>query len=317
VRQLEAPYLNLRRYTETGFAAPKLGLAGFFEIELVHIRTGLVVQRCRFRNLIVDAGLEDLGVNKPHTLLTYCAVGTGNSVPANTNISLDTEVGRTNASGGFADTAGTDPGDVYSWGKRTRVFTGAQANGNLTEVGMFRLSAGAPMWCRQLIRDGAGNPTTITKTSEYELRVVYELRYYPETTDVVTNTLINGANQNVTSRRSRWGDLSYWGPLNTFTNNAIDSTTFTGLMGTINGEPAGSLSKISVLGDPYVSGSRQITHTPTWGSTVSNGAIKSLATSTFRTFLPPTQYELTNVINKTDTQKLVAVFTSSWGRAVI
>jgi hypothetical protein len=295
--------------------APRLGLAGFFELELVHIRTGLVAKHLRFKNIITDVGLNTIGTVQLGPILAYCAVGTGSTPAAATDVGLQTEVGRTNANGGFVDTWGTDAGNVFSWGKRARVFTAAQANGNLTEVGMFRNSTGTPMWCRQLIRDASGNPTTITKTSDYELRVIYELRLYPETADVVTSTVINGTAQNVTSRRALWGSVTYWNPFSydllAWQTDFVFTSTST--LGPITSNPSGGSSVAPEL-STYVSGSNQRVATGTWGASVSNYLVKSLWA---RGFTPTTQYELTNAVDKTNTQKLVAVFTSSWGRAVI
>jgi hypothetical protein len=313
---VESPYLSFRRYSEAVLPAPRLGLAGFFELELVHIRTGLVARHLRFKNIITDVGLDAVGTAQIPSLVSYCAVGTGSTPAAATDVGLQTEAGRTNANGGFVDTWGTDANNVYTWGKRTRVFTAAQANGNLTEIGMFQYSSGAPIWCRQLIRDANGTPTTITKTSEYELRAVYELRLYPEVADVVTSTVINGTAQNVTSRRAFWGNANNWNPLRyvMLANDGTNCGVYTGVLGPITGQPSGTATYVNGVVGSYTAGSYQRTATVTYGATVANGTIKSLGTFDFT---PSTQYELTNAVNKTDTQKLVAVFTSSWGRAVI
>lgn len=313
---IESPYLSFRRYTETVLPAPRLGLAGFFELELVHIRTGLVARHLRFKNIITDVGLDLVGgASSISPIVFYFAVGTGSTPAAATDVGLQTEVGRTNGSGGFADTSGTDAGNVFSWAKRTRVFTAAQANGNLTEVGIFQNATGAPMWCRQLIRDANGNPTTITKTSEYELRVTYELRFYPETADVVTNTVINGTAQNVTSRRALWGGTQ-WNPWDSasLARNGGFTYVYTGTLGPITGGPAGTGTQVTAALSSYTAGSHQRIATATYDTTMANNTTKSLLTFNFT---PSTQYELTTGIAKNNTQKLVAVFTSSWGRAVI
>src|SRR5690606_975085 len=114
---------------------------GYFTVELIHARTGLVKRRLHFRNLITDAGLDALaGGARITDLINYLAVGTGSSEPSYTDTTLNAEVARTNSNGGFGDSdARVGDGDLVEYWRRirTRVFTEAQANANLTELGFF------------------------------------------------------------------------------------------------------------------------------------------------------------------------------------
>src|SRR5690606_32618213 len=87
-----------------------------------------------------------------------------------------------------------------SWRRRTRVFTTSQANDNLTEVGVFQSSSSGTMFARQLLLDESGEPTTIVKTSEYELRIIYEFRIYVSSEQLVYDCLVNGDPVGVTSQ---------------------------------------------------------------------------------------------------------------------
>lgn len=207
--------LNLRRYIEVGAVRNAVVVEGYFTVELIHARTGLVKRRLHFRNLITDAGLDALaGGARIRDLINYLAVGTGSSDPSYTDTTLNAEVARTNSNGGFGDSdAMVGSGDLVEYWRRirTRVFTEAQANANLAELGFFSSSSGGAMWNRQLFRDELGNPTTITKTNEDQLRVTYEYRVYPPWDDVVQEIEVNGVPVEVVNRPQRVNNNSYWG----------------------------------------------------------------------------------------------------------
>src|SRR5690606_35179901 len=153
----EAPMLTLRRYVEVGAVHHAIAVEGYFTVELIHARTGLVKRRLHFRNLITDAGLDAMaGGVGISSLINYLAVGTGSSEPSYTDTTLNAEVARTNNNGGFGDSdAVVGSGDLVEYWRRirTRVFTQAEANGNLTELGFFSAASGGTMWNRQLFRD--------------------------------------------------------------------------------------------------------------------------------------------------------------------
>lgn len=240
----EAPLLNLRRYIEVGTVRNAVVVEGYFTVELIHARTGLVKRRLHFRNLITNAGLDALaGGTRISDLIDSLAVGTGSSEPSYTDTTLNAEVARTNSNGGFGDSdAMVGSGDLVEYWRRirTRVFTEAQANANLTELGFF---SGGTMWNRQLFRDELGNPTTITKTNEDQLRVTYEYRVYPPWDDVVQEIEVNGVPVEVVNRPQRVASNTAWGSqgtnaalnglglVGTFTLNASETDTLLGRSG--------------------------------------------------------------------------------------
>src|SRR5690606_27236713 len=100
----EAPMLNLRRYVEVGAVRHAIAVEGYFTVELIHARTGLVKRRLHFRNLITNAGLDALASGTQIiNLINYLAVGTGSSEPSYTDTILNAEIARTNSDGGFGD----------------------------------------------------------------------------------------------------------------------------------------------------------------------------------------------------------------------
>ena len=158
-----------------------MGLSGYFHVQLIDVSTGIIKQELRFKNLLtngfmngVGSGIFTNGIGPSG--FTHLAVGTGNSTPAFTNTTLDNEVSRTNSNGGIADVLGSSASPEYGFVRRTRVFTTAQANGNLSELGFFNAASGGTLLNRALFRDSVGNPTTIVKTNQDILVVVYEWR---------------------------------------------------------------------------------------------------------------------------------------------
>lgn len=195
-------------------AEAKIGLEGRFTVELIHARTGLVKQRLHFRNLIVDDALNAIGAggNPINSMLQYLAVGTGNAEPSAADVALVSELARTNSNGGFPDSAGYVGGaEPYWWLKRNRVFTESEANGNLTELGFFRNSSGAPMFNRQLFRDINGDPVTVVKTSQDQLRIELEFRIYPPVVDVDQNFEVDGISTALKTRAYDIDDNDRWG----------------------------------------------------------------------------------------------------------
>lgn len=318
----EAPLINLRRYKEVGLIEPATRLRGRFFVDLIHARTGDVVRHLEFDNLIVDAGLEAIVTHRMDFMMFYCGVGVGTTAPAVTDVNLELPLVRTNSDGGIVGTGGVIA-TTYGFIRFTREFTEAQANDNLTEVGMFRFVSGAPMLCRQLFKDETGTPTTIVKTSEYRLRVAYEVRTYPVLTDVVYSALVNGAAQDITVRPAiftgspSWGHPgsgTYYGPAIINTQTFL-STAHTGALGAITGSPSGtSSSSDSVVASAYVANSRQRDVEITWGSGKANNttlSFKPLGENT------PHQHQLTTGVAKTSLEKLVLQVRNSWERYVI
>lgn len=146
-------------------------------------RSGREVRGGEQHNLLLDSFLDYIatsthpvgftGYNWTTNLIQesfdYCAVGTGSAEPDVTDTALGSEVARTGTALGTTN-ARTSNG-VYEVSD-TYEFDFAEANGNLTEWGMAPESTGG-LHVRELFRDEVGDPVTVTKTSDYKLRVVY------------------------------------------------------------------------------------------------------------------------------------------------
>lgn len=135
-------------------------------------------------NLITDLGMDHIGqysVFKPapnSTQITparyYLAVGTGSGAPDAADVTLDNEVQRAASSGSFAagDTtyALDTVNDVFrAEALVTRVVTMTDDR-NLTEFG-FSPAASDAIGIRELLRDGGGNPITVSLLNGKTIRV--------------------------------------------------------------------------------------------------------------------------------------------------
>jgi hypothetical protein len=295
-------------------------------VQLIHARSGLVAKELRFRNLVMDVGLNFLGASKVDAL-SYFAVGTSSTAPNVAQVALGAQVGITNSDGGFADQASTwGAGNAYIYARRTRVFTEAQANGNLTEVGVFDAASGGTMFCRSLLKDSGGTPTTIVKTSEFQLRIDYEIRLYPPNAwgDYTFDAPVNGVARTLTARplgtgsSFAWNVFSFGGAPNTGINVAsVGNASFSALDVDVALRSASSTTSFAVAATTktnasYVADSYYRQQTQEWSGAVANGTNYFLwgwngLASTFQVLFPV-------AFTKNNTQKFVIVARMHWAR---
>lgn len=331
----EAPFVLPQRPTRAELVLPKIRLRGIFSWELYNLRTHKVERRGRGDNIITNAGLNALGAESAWNnsgvagLVTFCGVGTGTNAEAATDVVLGNQLIRTNNAGGIFDESGGDGANIYNYTRRTRVFTQAEANGNLTEVGMFSASTGGTMFCRQLLRDELGSPTTIVKTSDYELRITYELRlYHPG--DVEYSFLIDGVARNVRTRAAHFGVR--WGPLGNVAQSANGTTIRAGLstaaIAAVTSYPSTGLVPQNHFNesnggrDAYVASSYQLVYRARWLASVANDtAFQSITTGTTggsSLNIPnlPFQHQLLDgfTVSKNNLQRFDLEWILSWGR---
>lgn len=318
-------------------ATSHTGIEGYFEVELIHKPTGLVKQKLRFRNTITNAALEAIGTGAINTYIVgmWAAVGTGTTEPTVTDTALQTQVGgRTNSRGNpvIASTAGAELSYDYVWGKTTKVFFPGEATGNLTEVGLFFSQTGGTMFCRQLFRDGLGNPVTVVKTADDELRITYELRLYTMKNSSVTTATIKSVSTTCTTRGydldgdNRWWfpsqpespssllyGLGLWG-IRSDTTRIYASNTMPGLFSLQTG---GGTSAASATLAAYGSLSYYRDMTYVWmpaAGTLTVGSIEWGGQAPFYSYLSPFITTFDPVFTKADTERLTFVARMSWGR---
>jgi len=134
-------------------------------------------------NLILDQGIDQLDTNLLCALFENCAVGTGTSTPAATQVELDNEKGRTNnyVSSLCGTTFPADGSSPYTITMK-RGFDFPQGSldsstdGDYTEIGFSHSSsAGQNLFSRALIKDENDNTISVTVSSDQILRIAYEL----------------------------------------------------------------------------------------------------------------------------------------------
>jgi len=192
-----------------------------------------------FNNLVLLNGLNRIGTGG---IMSMAHVGSGSSAPAFGESLLSNLIGTSENVPG-ADITGTNLGEGYAYCRRTFRFPAGTATGNISEVGVGWASN--QLFSRALVKDGAGDPTTVTVLADEVLDLVYELRVYWPTTDNTTTVTLGGVGYSVTVRAS---DVDQWATgtsmfayllANGVTNGLQDVLGYNGSLGTITEGPGG------------------------------------------------------------------------------
>ena len=291
---------------------------GYFKLS-----TNLRGQIAEFPNLILNTGLDLLATNDPY--IEYCFVGTGNTPPTVNDTNMESFVASTISkavnTGGVATSA-----PYYSYQRIVFRFNAGAAVGNLAEVGVGIISpitGNRILFCRTLIKDSFGNPTTITLLPDEILEVTYELRHYVpvvDTTGTITLTGNIGGTydyilrpSNVTSYHPN-ALVGWAGGMNYRHNNYMFTYAHSGGFGPITGTPTGSnYQSTSSKAESYVTGTYSAAVTYFFGVDAGNipEGIKSIV---FTMGTGRYQVEFTPPIPKTNLNSLSLTFGYSWAR---
>lgn len=298
------------------------GVAGYIKIEATNEKTGeRRVVADWFKNLITDAGMNRLGVLNPNCT-QYCLVGSGSNTPAVSDTSLGTFVAvhsTTNASSN--GTAASAP--YYRWFRQTYRFNAGVATGNLTEVGFGWSNSNTNIFSRSLIKDGNGNPTTVTVLADEFLDITYEFRVYQSTTDFVTVKTIEGVDTTITMRPCQITDnyyshspsqLLFYGIRNT-DNGAYGGRVYSGAIADVTLAPSGTTASANatMTSDAYANNSFTMTGTHTIGLNYGNMAFSAyqFAISGFGYY----QVGFSVPVQKTSSKTFTLSVSFTWSRA--
>lgn len=162
---------------------PPISIGGYYYVDLIDAKTGEVKQHLEFPNLITDAGLDFIGTGTTlNSIYNLLAVGTSSTTPTVSDTTLGAKIDDTTNDGGVADSDSTEASPrEFSFRRRTRIFTEAEAIGSLRELGW---EVGGVIANRALFKDLVGNLTTIEKTDNDVLQIVYEYRIFAPQNDV-------------------------------------------------------------------------------------------------------------------------------------
>lgn len=278
-----------------------VGVEGWVTVQLIH-RSGVILRELKFKNQITNGGMDvffsppgiySMGayLNSASGSASFMAVGTGSTAPTAADTTLDTEItpsssNRTSSDGGYTGGSAYVSGTPdYFRGWSTYLFGFSQGNGNLTEIGIFTAVTGGTMIMRQLLKDSGGIPTTIVKTSDEQLRVIYEVRLYPPTSDDTQSAVtISGVNYDITTRAaniSQTGGLGWSANssgifvqmMNWATGNAGATAYETDVLAARTGVPSGTaIHDAGRTPDTYTPGNYYRDVTYEWGAAIANFA---------------------------------------------
>ena len=212
-----------------------IGLKGIFNLKFTNVKTGQV-RELEFENLILNSGLNRLGVGTP---INGCVLGSASSTPVATDTSISSILGSSTtlqASGvGTANTTTPPYWCSYYWTYR---FIEGVATGNISQVAMAYASVGAgtALFSLALVKDSGGTPITITKLADEVLDVTYTLQLYCPSADVTGTISISGVNYNYTVRPA---NAASWSANSNFAGFAL-SKAYTGTLGTQLTNPSGT-----------------------------------------------------------------------------
>lgn len=312
-----------------------LGLAGSFTLTTrkvvmkdgapVYTSTGepvwadAPVVRAEFTNLILNSGLDSLGYRNP---IGGVVVGSGTSIPAISQTSLDQVVAVTNiVQSSQPGIRNTSPPYLsrHTWTYR---FDVGAAAGNLTEVGVgwdiYAADNIGGLFSRSLIKDVSGNPIAITILSDEVLDVAYSLQLQPPQTDVSGQVDIGGVTYNYTIRAANVNS-GIWAPSTLGGDNFKYAIALSGGLEDITGQPQGSGSvDIQSVRRTYIAGSYQHIYDLPFNLNAGNvaGGVRSIyLTTNFGEY----QISFSNAstgetIPKDNTKILNIPFVVSWGR---
>jgi hypothetical protein len=168
--------------------------------------------RAHFKNIITNQGFNYVSTNGG--FIGEVAVGTGNTPETVNDTQLQNFVaGTDNLTSGTSTAQGSAP----FFGSQTNVwrFSEGQAEGILAEAGIGQDNTslnGSDLWSRALIKDGAGDPTTVEVAANEWLDVTYQLRLYPgQLSDDTGSILISGNSHDYVIRNSLVTNGTLWG----------------------------------------------------------------------------------------------------------
>lgn len=287
------------------------------------------VRKHKFDNLITDFGLNSMAslavAESRRDIIRSVQVGSGSTPPAVSDTSLQAHVA-TRGVTTETPTRGVVT-NQYHWRRWTWQFAQGVAAGNLNEIGVGVNTSAGSLFSRALILDSSGNPVTLTILPTEFLTVVYELRNYPPTGDLVRNVTIDGVARTVTIRPyNKWADTESWqtnmpsvayyhdlgGAYMGHSVTPSDLTTETATL-------AGGLSGPSVqsggltLG-PYVTGSFQLTMTSVFGISLGNVTGGIIKTVVMKSTIGQFQMGIVPGIAKDNTKSFTVSTRISWGR---
>jgi hypothetical protein len=269
-----------------------------------------------------------MGATASATVISSVQVGTGNTPPSTTQTSLVTFLAGVDSGSPYpASSVSSGSPDYKSVKTWTFTFPQGDVVGTIAEIGVgWAATAGANLFSRELIRDGSGNPITLSLAAIDQLIVYYELTYTPVITDGSGSVVLDSITYNYDSRILRAASFADI-PFSVLGQRlaAIDTaqtyqsgTTLGAITDNFpNGSTIASGSQTSVTTGSYTTGDYYLDQSIFWdvGRANDAGGIGALALEGGSSSSIFYQIVFDSPIPKDNTQQLTLVVRYSWARA--
>lgn len=309
----------------TNLTGATIGLKGRLRIQTKNVETGEWMQDSGwFDNLITNGLFDKICSNSNNAnqnmgatmYLTHCALGTGTTPPAITDTTLGVQYGPRTSVVDVHTTANSGAPLYYAYLTKRFVFTQGSIIGNMTEVGIFNTSTGSTCNVHALLKDGAGNPTTMTVTAIEQVYLTYELRQYPTLTDYAGSIVISGITYDyvLRSHSVQAGKYALWiTGLFGLTGTAQVTAHSTNVPLALTAVPGLGADTANQVVTPYVNGTYYSECEYTWGTAEANiaGGIGSFVINTYANTFNETEtygFYFTPKLDKTDVKQLKLKF---------
>lgn len=289
----------------------KVGLAGRFKVDKKK-GSEFTYNGDWFKNLIPNNGLDLIGQSTSR--FNYCAAGSGSSTPTVNDTAIEALLGDEQSPSVSYQTNLTEYYIAYI---ATYTFNVGAVVGNVSELTIGQGANGTNIFSRALVKDGVGNPTSITVLADEQLIVTWELRYYFNEAD--QSDTVDG--YSIVMRPSELDVSSVWHAMtNTAGMSSADINNFYrprayvgGGLGSITSDPTGSdHARTSVSNQSYSGGAYQKTGTARWSPSSFSGTVNAF----YIPFFPfgAWQFSVSPGIVKTSDDELEIDMTVTWGR---
>lgn len=292
----------------------KFGVEGFFHIRLFD-KHGKLKRELGFHNLITDLGLNGIGGNGTSWANGFY-LGTGTAAPSVSDTALSgTTFGMTEPTKVIGNSSGSP---WHSWITYTKTSARGAAAGIWTEIGLGR--SVSALWSRELIRDGNGDPTSLTVLSTDYLTLSYTLRVYPSDTDVTGVKTISGVDYDYIVRRYSVGYLADRLIGGNWVSTAGIVYGYDGAFNAAGAAPSGNSSyassNLSDSVDSYSNNSLKLVYRFKLQDTHINlaGGITSIIPWLQGGYIAPFKFNFTPAIPKNNTKEFSMAFSLSWAR---
>lgn len=288
----------------------KLTMGGRFKIYATGQNGETRVLADWFENLITNNGL-DLCASQNSVnwydvdgMLGSVHVGAGSTPPQISDSQLEFHIASTSNKDSY--TTGINSAERYFRNTITWTFQQGAAAGNISEIGVG--PSHDNLFSRALVRDGFGNPTTITVTSEDFLTVVYELRINQPTADFTST--VDGYSIVLRSARVDSTTFQRW-DAKRFELNTGFCTACEGVIQAIDSNPSDLHFATSASSAPYSLGTFTRSGTFVFDTSAANVEINSF----YYEFHPGVfQFSVNPPIQKNNTMELTVTVSLTWGR---